>query len=114
MGLFSACATNTNPAKPGIVPPAEAKSLIDSGALIVDVRSKEEFNEGHLSEALLIPHTEVESRLAEFGSDKSRTIVLYCRSGGRAGKVKDALKAHGYNNVVNAGGYEALSGAGIK
>lgn len=87
---------------------ARGWELIAQGALLVDVRSQAEFDTGHLEGALLIPHTDVAARLSEFGSDKSRPIVLYCRSGNRAGKAEEVLAAHGFTNIHNAGGYEAL------
>ena len=81
---------------------------IDEGALLVDVRSPAEFEQGHLEGALLIPHTQVASRLAEFGDDKSRPIVLYCKSGGRAGKAQKVLEENGFTNLTNGGGYQDL------
>jgi phage shock protein E len=48
----------------------------------------------------------VEQRLAEFGEDRAREIVLYCRSGQRSGLAQESLKALGYTRVFNAGGYQ--------
>lgn len=87
---------------------ARGWELIAQGALLVDVRSQAEFDAGHLEGALLIPHTDVAARLSEFGPDKDRSIVLYCRSGNRAGIAEKVLAAHGFTNIHNAGGYEAL------
>jgi phage shock protein E len=87
---------------------AKAWRLIEEGALVVDVRTPEEFAGGHLDNAVLIPHDQVPSRLAEFGDDKQAQIVLYCRSGARAGKAEAALREAGYKNVFNGGGYEPL------
>jgi phage shock protein E len=60
----------------------------------------------------LIPVTELEGRLGEVasavGGDKTKRVVVYCRSGGRAGRAKALLEANGFSNVVNAGGYDAL------
>ena len=52
----------------------------------LDVRSEAEFNEGHIEGAVNIPHTEVGERIGEMTEDKSAEIILYCRSGGRAGR----------------------------
>ena len=90
---------------------AHGWELIAQGALLVDVRSQAEFDAGHLEGALLIPHTDVAARLSEFGSDKNRPIVLYCRSGNRAGKAEDVLVANGFTNIHNAGGYEPMLAA---
>jgi len=81
---------------------------INDGALLVDVRTPGEHQQGHLEGALLIPHTEVAARIAEFGDDKSRPVVLYCKSGGRAGKAQKVLEENGFTHVVNAGGYRDL------
>ncbi len=82
--------------------------MINSGALVVDVRSPGEFNQGHLPDAKLIPVNEVESRIAEFGDDKNRPIVVYCKAGIRAARAEATLKEHGYTNVLNGGGYSDL------
>ncbi|HSQ59273.1 MAG TPA: rhodanese-like domain-containing protein [Acidobacteriota bacterium] len=85
-----------------------AWASVRGGALLVDVRTREEFDEGHLEGALLIPVDEIASRASELGDDKNRAIVLYCRSGNRSGRAKRALEELGYTNVMNAGGYESL------
>lgn len=82
----------------------EVKQKIKNGALVVDVRSVGEFSGGHFNGALNIPVDEVQRRISEFGSNKDREIILYCRSGGRAGSAKQMLEAAGYKKVVNAGG----------
>ena len=82
----------------------DVKQKIKNGALVVDVRSTGEFSGGHYDGALNIPVDEVEKRLAEFGSNKEKDIILYCRSGGRAGTAKQILESAGYKKVINAGG----------
>ncbi|MCB1141564.1 MAG: rhodanese-like domain-containing protein [Leptospiraceae bacterium] len=82
----------------------EISQKIQNGALVVDVRSVEEFASGHYEGAKNIPIDEVSARLSEFGGDKNKDIVLYCRSGGRAETVKKMLMNAGYVNVINAGG----------
>ncbi len=86
----------------------QAKQKIGEGALLLDVRSAQEFHSGHLEEALNIPHTDIQARVKELGTDKSREIVIYCKSGGRAGSALQALKALGFSKVYNAGGYDSL------
>ena len=90
------------------ISPEAGKAKVKQGALLVDVREAEEFNAGHIAGALNVPLEQIETRLAEFGADKSKEIVLYCRSGRRSGLAKSALESHGYKNVFNAGGYEDL------
>jgi len=84
---------------------------INQGALLVDVRTPAEFNAGHLPEASLIPVNEVEKRLGEFGDDKNRPIVVYCKSGARSGRAQSILLANGYTDVTNGGGYQQLMSA---
>lgn len=86
-------------------------ALIAAGALLVDVRTADEFSTGHLDGALNIPHDQVAARLAEFGADKSRDVVLYCRSGNRAGLAETVLAENGFSAVFNAGGYEPMLAA---
>jgi len=90
---------------------SNAWNMINNGALLVDVRTPAEFNEGHLPGAKLIPIKTIEQHIAEFGEDKNRVIVLYCKGGVRAGKAEKILKNHGYTKVFNIGGYEELIAA---
>lgn len=89
----------------------KAWAEIRSGALLVDVRTQQEFDQGHLENAILIPHDQIAARASELGTDKHRAIVLYCRSGSRSSQAKLALEKLGYTDVMNAGGYEALKQA---
>jgi len=86
----------------------KAWNMIDKGALLVDVRTPMEYKSGHLPNALPIPVSEVGKRLSEFGSDKSKPIVVYCKSGRRASTAEKKLEAAGYTNVFNGGGYQDL------
>ncbi len=94
-------------AKP-FISAAEARAKFDSGALLVDVRTKAEFDAGHIIGADLIPYDSIPSRLSEFPSDKSQEIVVYCKSGQRSGVAQEMLERAGYSNVHNAGGYEEI------
>jgi phage shock protein E len=83
----------------------------DQGALLLDVRTPAEFNEHHLPGSLLIPHDEVDRRIAEVldaqGGDKTKPIVVFCRRGGRAQTAKGVLLAHGFTEVTNLGSIDA-------
>jgi phage shock protein E len=108
-----ACSPQGSPgARPSETPTgsvqAEAWKAIRDGALLVDVRTRPEFDRGHLEGALLVPHDEIVSRAAELGDDRDRTIVLYCRTGNRSARAKRALEDLGYTHVINAGGYENM------
>jgi phage shock protein E len=85
-----------------------AWEAIHNGALLVDVRTPNEYNSGHLEGAKLIPVDQVAARINEFGSDKDRQIVVYCRSGNRSGKAQGILQQHSFTNVINGGAYQSL------
>ncbi len=84
----------------------EAKKLIGKNYfdLILDVRSNDEWNEGHYPNAIHIPVDELKNSFNSKYPDKSIKILIYCRSGMRAGKAEQILKSQGYENVY------ALSG----
>jgi phage shock protein E len=92
--------------------PEAAKQLIASGAVVIDVRTADEYGDGHLPNATNIPVQDVPARMSEIdklvGGDKSKPVVVYCAAGGRAAKAKAALDAAGYTHVVNGGGYDDL------
>ncbi len=83
-------------------------AAISKGALLVDVRSPSEFGEGSLSGAVNIPYDSVAERIAEFGPDKTRTVVVFCRSGRRSGIAEETLRELGFTDVVNGGEYESM------
>lgn len=87
---------------------AATKKLIAEGALVIDVRTTEEFAAGHLEGALNIPYDVIATHLDTIGADKQRSVVVYCRSGRRSGIAQQTLKGHGYTNVVNGGAFTDL------
>ncbi len=89
----------------------QAWVAIRDGALLVDVRSQSEYDSGHIEGAINIPHDRIKESAAEFGDDPERSIVLYCRSGHRAGIATKSLQSLGFNRIINAGGYKGLSRA---
>ena len=100
-----------NPVLAGSGDPEAAKQawpMIEQGALLIDVRTTEEFVLGHIDGALNIPWQDTDKLMSVIGTDKSRLVVVYCRSGNRSGKSKVALEAKGYTNIFNATGLEAL------
>ena len=76
--------------------------LIEKGALVVDVRTPAEFEQGHLDNAINYPLSEVATHFAKI--DKDTPIVLYCRSGNRSGQAYQFLRAQGFTQIHNAGG----------
>ena len=91
---------------------AVARDLIDKGAVVLDVRTTDEFKDDHLEKAVNIPVQDFSKRIAEVdkltGGDKSKPIVVYCGAGARAAKAKEQLDAAGYKVVVNGGGLDDL------
>lgn len=71
----------------------QAKELVQSGVLVVDVRTPQEFSEGHLSQAINVPVDQLESRLSELA--ESDEVLVYCRSGGRSGRAARILAESG-------------------
>lgn len=84
----------------------EAKDIMDSeeGYLILDVRTPEEYEEGHIADAVLIPDYEISKSAKEKLTDKEQTILVYCRSGRRSKNAAEQLAALGYTNVMEFGG----------
>lgn len=83
----------------------DGKAKVKTGALLLDVRASGEYAAGHVEGAVNIPHDQIESRLSEITGGKDKEIVLYCKSGRRAGIALETLAKNGYTQVYNAGGY---------
>ena len=84
----------------------EAKKIMDSGEehIILDTREQDEFDEGHIPGAILIPYTEIENKAIELIPDKDKLILVYCRSGRRSKIAAESLAKLGYTNVKEFGG----------
>ncbi|USH04952.1 rhodanese-like domain-containing protein [Grimontia kaedaensis] len=83
--------------------------MIEQGAMVVDVRTPAEFDDGHLSGALNYPVTELDKHIQHL--DKDTPLVLYCRSGVRSGAAYQYLLSKGFTNLHNAGGFEEMKNA---
>ena len=85
---------------------AEAKALMDSesGYIIIDARTQEEYDEGHIPGAILIPEYEIADRAEKELPDKNQLILVYCRSGRRSKIAAEELVKLGYTNVKEFGG----------
>lgn len=75
---------------------------VEQGALLIDVRTVGEFNQGHLDGATNTPLNSVTTAFSTI--EKDTPIVVYCRSGARSGKAMSDLKAMGFTHVYNGGG----------
>lgn len=93
----------------GTTPGPDARALVNDGALLVDVRTPEEYSAGHIEGAVNIPVGDLGARLGELG-DKQGPIVLYCRSGARSAKAKALLESNGFTGVVNLGAMSSWPG----
>ena len=84
----------------------EAKQIMDSEEryIILDVRTQEEYDQGHIPGAILIPNTEIKVRAVEELTDKDQLILVYCRSGRRSKLAAEILVELGYPNIKEFGG----------
>ena len=84
----------------------EAKEIMDteSNYVILDVRTQEEYDEGHIKDAILIPDYEIADRAESELTDKEQLILVYCRSGRRSKNAAKQLADMGYTNVKEFGG----------
>ena len=79
----------------------QLKSMQKQGAIILDVRSPQEYKEGHLNGAILIPEYEIRKKAEKELKNKEETIIIYCQSGTRSKKAQKELKELGYTKVYN-------------
>lgn len=84
----------------------QAKQMMDTetGYVILDVRTEEEYAEGHIPGAILIPDYEITQKAESILADKDQKILVYCRSGRRSKNAAEALLALGYTNIWEFGG----------
>ncbi|MBR3767051.1 MAG: rhodanese-like domain-containing protein [Clostridia bacterium] len=84
----------------------EAKAIMDTDHdyIIIDARTEEEFAEGHIENAILIPDYEIKDRAEKELPDKDELILVYCRSGRRSKIASEELIKLGYTNVKEFGG----------
>ena len=84
----------------------EAKQIMDSeeGYIILDVRTQEEYDEGHIPGATQISHEEIAEKAEDVLTDKEQLILVYCRSGRRSKIAAEALVELGYTNIKEFGG----------
>jgi len=84
----------------------EAKEIIDTkeNVIVVDVRTAEEYAEGHIPNAMLIPGTQIGDLAPDMLPDLDQTILVYCRSGNRSAAAAKVLIEMGYTNIMDFGG----------
>ena len=84
----------------------EAKNIMDTqeGYIILDTRAQDEYDEGHIPGAIVIPHDEILEKAEEILTDKDQLILVYCRSGRRSKLAAEDLVTLGYTNIKEFGG----------
>ena len=82
----------------------------DDGHIIVDVRRQDEYDQGHIPDAILIPNETIDAEMPEELPDKEQIILIYCRSGNRSKQASQKLFDMGYENVYEFGGINTWQG----
>jgi rhodanese-related sulfurtransferase len=107
--MFTACGQDTENNQEAVymnITAEEAKQIMDSeeGYIILDTRTQEEYDEGHIPGAIVIPHDEITDRAEEELPDKDQLLLVYCRSCRRSKLAAEALVELGYTNIKEFGG----------
>ena len=84
----------------------DLEAYIKQGAIIIDVRSSQEYREGHVDGAISIPDYQIKKEIEKQIQDKDELIVVYCTTGHRSQKAQQILENMGYTNVYNV--YEGI------
>jgi len=93
-----------------LISPDAARQALKNGAVVIDVRTTEEYGSGHLPGTVNIPLSELSGRIPTVCSDKNRVLLLHCLSGGRSGMAIGTLKSLGYTHAYNLGSYGRADG----
>lgn len=91
----------------GIHPACNYTQLIKDGAIIIDVRSRGEFEIGHIKDSINIPLDQLNNNLVKL-KNKDKPLITCCASGMRSASAKALLELNGYSNVYNGGGWRSL------
>jgi phage shock protein E len=84
----------------------DLQEVISNGAVIVDVRSKGEFQSGHLRDSINMPVDNLEQNLKKL--NKNKPVITCCASGARSASAVRILKSHGFEEVYNGGSWNSL------
>jgi phage shock protein E len=90
----------------GIGPKADYRELLKNGATIIDVRTKGEYQGGHIKGSVNIPLDNLNNNLSKIKKDKP--VITCCASGMRSASAKSILKSNGFSEVHNGGGWMSL------
>ena len=107
--ILTACGQNKENGQGAVyvnITAEEAKQIMDSeeGYIILDVRTQEEYDQGHILGAIVISHEKISEKAEEVLTDKDQLILVYCRSGRRSKLAAEALVELGYTNIKEFGG----------
>ena len=107
--MLAACGNDNGKGREAVymnITAAEAKEIMDSeeGYIILDVRTQDEYSQGHIPGAVLIPDTEIRAKAEKVLTDKDQRILVYCRSGRRSKLASEILLELGYTNIWEFGG----------
>lgn len=91
----------------GLGPKVDYADLVKQGAIILDVRSRSEYDGGHIKGSINISVDQLSNNLSKL-KDKNKTIITCCASGMRSASAKSILKSNGYTQVHNGGGWGSL------
>ena len=86
-----------------------SSDTLPENAILIDVRSPDEFNSGHIEGAVSCPLDLLTSAIGKFVPEMHVPVIVYCRSGARSASAKIRMLKMGYTNVINGGGVHALS-----
>lgn len=90
----------------GMGPQVDLKQLVQNGAQIIDVRTKGEYQGGHIKGSVNIPLQSITTNLSKIRKDKP--VITCCASGMRSSSAKSILKSNGFTDVYNGGGWMSL------
>jgi len=88
------------------ITPQETQLMMAGNAIILDVRTQDEFDEGHIANAVLLPYTEIKEKAESVIADKNQTVLVYCRIGRRSEIASRELIDMGYTKVFDFGGIQ--------
>ncbi len=110
LAVWSASTQAQDPKRTLKLPVADAtpQAQQQNKVIWIDVRTKEEYDSGHLPGAVHIPYEQISDKISQVTQDKNAVIQLYCRSGRRSGIALESLQAAGFSKVSNAGAYDTL------
>jgi len=114
--LLGGCGGDPAASEGNPISPARLAERIGAGSapLILDVRTRAEYRQGHIPGAVNIPHDELRARMAELPIARSDEVVVHCQRGGRARLAEAALRQGGYSNVRDLSGHwQAWRAAGL-